>query len=102
MSKVELSIEARNDLVSVWVYLAENGSEDIADRFIDQLQEACVNLAQMPTIGKSQDHIREGLKRHVYRNYSIYYDIAGQSHVIIRRFWHQSRDLESFILDEDE
>ena len=69
MSKVELSIEAQNDLVSVWVYLAERGSEEIADRFVDQLQQAGFKLVQMPTIGKYQGHIRSGLKRHIYKNW---------------------------------
>ena len=102
MSKVELSIEARNDLVSVWAYLAENSDEAIADRFIEQLQEACVKLAQTPTIGKPQDHVRQGLRRHMYKRYSIYFDHVGESHIIVRRFWHQSRDLESFFLDDSE
>jgi plasmid stabilization system protein ParE len=94
----ELSIEARNDLTLIWLYISDQSNDEIADCFIDNLEEACSKISKMPNIGNSQGHICEGLRKHPYKNYSIYYDIVGQNHIVIRRFWHQSRDLDNLLI----
>ncbi|MDW3195881.1 MAG: type II toxin-antitoxin system RelE/ParE family toxin [Cytophagales bacterium] len=100
MPKVELSIQARNDLASVWYYISEQSSDHVADKFIDSLSEVCQKIANMPTIGRPQDFLRKGLRKHSFKRYSIYYDIADNNHIVIRRFWHQSRDLENMNISE--
>ncbi len=100
MPKVELSKQARDDLASVWHYISEQSSEHIADKFIDDLSKTCQKVAVMPTIGRPQDFIRDGLRKHSFKRYSIYYDIIGDNHIVVRRFWHQSRDLENMDISE--
>ena len=103
MSTVQLSPQAREDLVSIWLYLAEQTSEDLADKFIDDLQAFCRNIAAMPGRGRAQDFIRPQLFKINFKSYSIYYDLIDSkenfSHIVIRRFWHQSRDLDNLEID---
>lgn len=96
MGIYQLSVEARNDLAEIWFYISEHSSDDTADRFIDRLETTCEKISEMPDMGNPQDHIREGLRRHSHGNYSIYYDTVEKDHIVIKRVWHQSRDLENF------
>jgi toxin ParE1/3/4 len=42
---------ARRDLVEQFVYLAENASLDIADRFLSNAQASFADLARQPRMG---------------------------------------------------
>jgi len=95
MPSYKLSLEARNDLAEVWLYLAEYGNDAIADHFIKNLELVCAKISKMPNMGSPQDHIKSGLRKHAYKSYSIYYDSIEPGHIVIRRFWHQSRDLDN-------
>lgn len=51
MARVELSEAARADLVHHFVYLAEQASEDIAERFLDRAEASFGLLSGQPMIG---------------------------------------------------
>lgn len=95
MHRLEISTTAKNDLISIWIYIAENSSQDIANRFIDKLEKSLTTLAATPELGTDQKHVKEGLKRFIFKSYSIYYNIEDAEVIVIRRVWHQKRDLEN-------
>lgn len=94
----QLSVEARNDLALIWLYISEQTDDDMANQFIDNLEETCRKISEMPHMGSPQDHLRSGIRRHQYKSYSIYYDTIDENHIVIRRFWHQSRDLGNLLV----
>ena len=96
MAIYETSIEADNDLAEIWLYISDHSSDETADRFMGKLEHVFEKISKAPKIGRMQNDLYEGLRRHLYGNYSIYYDIVGDNHIIVRRIWHQSRDLENF------
>lgn len=51
MPAVTKRATARRDLIEHFVYLAENASEDIADRFLTNAEASFNDLAQQPTMG---------------------------------------------------
>lgn len=58
----ELSVEARNDLALIWLYISEQTDDDMADQFIDNLEETCRKISEMPHMGSPQDHLRSGIR----------------------------------------
>ena len=57
MKPYRLAEKAREDLRGIWEYIA-NDNPDAADRFLDQVQEACELLARSPHLGHRHDYIR--------------------------------------------
>jgi len=51
MGRIERSAAARADLISHFVYLAQEAGETIADRFLDRAQESFGLLAEQAQIG---------------------------------------------------
>ena len=51
MEGIERSAAARADLISHFVYLAQEASETITDRFLERTQESFGLLADQPHIG---------------------------------------------------
>lgn len=58
-----LTDEAAANAADLWEHLAQEQDEDVADRFLAQIHDACQRLADMPGIG----HYREELLDHAFR-----------------------------------
>ncbi len=76
-----LTEPAKNDLISIWSYSAEQWSVEQADCYIDALDARIVWLTQNPGIWKSRPEIGPGL-----------YSYPEQSHIIV--FWEQHGGIE--------
>ena len=53
--------EAENDLDEIWWYIAQD-SPNNADKFLDQIQERCLALADFPQMGTNREELRKGLR----------------------------------------
>jgi toxin ParE1/3/4 len=84
---------AEADLDEIWLFIATDSVER-ADKFIDKLTERFVTLARLPRAGRSRSEIKKGLRSFSFRNYVIFYSLAGDD-VIIERVLHGSRDVEA-------
>jgi toxin ParE1/3/4 len=51
MAVVDKHVRAKRDLIEHYVYLAENGSTEIADRFLARAEESFKDLARHPEMG---------------------------------------------------
>ena len=54
MNSFIVSPHAADDLNDIWLYLAEEATEDIADRSLRRLVRAFANLADTPGLGHSR------------------------------------------------
>lgn len=99
MAFCQLSPAAEEDLTEIWLFLAENSSEQVADSILDEISETCRNLAQNPLIGRSRGEIREGLRSFPVSTYLVFYDIIAPSHVVVRRVLHQRRDVDTALAE---
>ncbi len=61
MTQVSYSNKARDDLREIRAFIAAN-SVDIADKFIDRIEEKCHLLAATPKIGRARFDIADGLR----------------------------------------
>jgi plasmid stabilization system protein ParE len=87
--------EARQDMVGIWDYVAEDNI-DAADRVLDRFEEAFVKLGDMPGIG----HFRDDLLDRRYKFWAVHsYVIAYRWDTMpiqIIAIVHGTRSLEAF------
>jgi toxin ParE1/3/4 len=60
--EVVLLDEASKDLTALGLYIADQASEAVANRYLDRLLAACISLAHFPERGTKRDDILPGLR----------------------------------------
>jgi toxin ParE1/3/4 len=70
MFELTKSHQAEDDLIDIWESTYRTWGEAQAERYLDAIEAAMVNLARNPNIGKAREAIRPGyrswqVKRHV-------------------------------------
>lgn len=61
MSQILRRPQADKDLEEIWWYIALDNA-DVADRFLDKIQERCLTLAPFPSIGISREELMPNLR----------------------------------------
>jgi len=92
MRRVLKSPSAESDLDEIWLYIALDNI-DIADRFIDELNEQCESLADFPEMGKACDVLAPDLRMFPVDNYLIFYRPVEEGVEIVRVI-HGARDIK--------
>lgn len=91
MAALMFSQRAREDLIEIWLRVA---ADDVgaADRVLDRLERAAINLTENPRMGPARDDIRPGLRYLVSDAHLLLYRIADDG-VEVVRVVHGRRDL---------
>ena len=92
MLKLEVSIEAENDLLDIWFYIAQDQPAN-ADRYLEKLQQTALKLAETPGLGRDRAELAEGLKSFPVDRYSLYY-LVTDTQIILVRVLPGDRDIE--------
>ena len=91
MPTLVLSPEAEQDLLNIWLYIAEDSSTN-ADRFLDRLEHKALRLAEFTEIGVDRPELTPGLKSFPVDQYVLYYRPCADGIELIRVL-HGSRDI---------
>ena len=83
MLALETSPEAEDDLLGIWLYIAEDQPAN-ADRYLDKLQDRALKLAQFPDLGRDRPELMEGLKSFPVDRYNLYYQITDTKLILVR------------------
>jgi toxin ParE1/3/4 len=92
MPQYRITDEARADLDAIWLYVAERGGIETADRLIDAIIERFPRLASTPGMGIAREDFAPGLRSFPVGDYLIFYR-RTTSRIDIVRVLHGSRDL---------
>jgi len=97
MTGITKSAAARSDLVDHFVYLAEEASETVADRFLAKAEESFVVLAREPLIGAPltlRDPQLAGMRKWRVKDFDrfLVFYMPRPSGVLIARVLHTSQD----------
>jgi len=84
MANFKLTLDAKDDLYRIWLYGLEHYGLGRTDEYLDALERHFQSLLQNPYQYAAVDDIREGYRRSVCGEESIYYRIAGDTLEIIR------------------
>jgi toxin ParE1/3/4 len=92
MKRLAFTPLAMADIDRIWDYSAENWGPDQADRYTDEIRDACLALASGRKTGRAAD-VRDGYWKYITGSHVIYFkDRADQLDVI--RILHGSQDAD--------
>lgn len=83
MKSLAFSLAAEADMDTIWDYSAEHWGPDQADRYIDEIRDACLALADERLQGRPVE-VRDGYLRRSTGSHVIYYRDHGDRLDIIR------------------
>ena len=92
MARIELRPKARFDLLSLSNYIAENGGEARAERYLRKFNDTVSYLAQHPLMGRARSELGEGIRGFPFDEYVIFY-VPIEDGVDLVRVIHSKLDL---------
>jgi len=93
VTQLRISPRAREDLLEIWSYVAEE-SETNADGFIDKIHETMELLAGQPGLGRHREELAPGIQSFPVGRYIIFYRVLSNAIEIVRVL-HGARDIEN-------
>ena len=94
MSEFVLSIEADEDLQSIFLYSIENFGEAQAERYVRHLYETFQMLADHPNIGRLRPELGDEMRSFPHQRHVIFAIPVGTRTGIVRVV-HGARDLDA-------
>jgi toxin ParE1/3/4 len=99
MASVHFSNLAEADLLEIGTYTQEKWGKVQAIEYLSGIEICCRHLEENPSLGRSCEYIRPGLKRMEHGRHVIFYRIASGG-VLVSRILHQSMLPVRHIMDE--
>ena len=94
MTEFELSPEARQDLIEIYVYGYENFGENRADCYLTELYSIFMLLKNSPQIGRMRPELGDDLRSLPHAEHVVFY-MVWKDMVHIVRVLHGSRDIQT-------
>jgi len=91
MSVIQRTAQAEEDLIEIWIYIAQDNPK-AADRVLDDIEERFNALADNPLIGRLRPDIAPELRYFTVGKYLILYRTVPDGVQIVRVI-HGARDL---------
>jgi len=82
---------AEQDLVDIWLYIAEDSPVN-ADRFLDKINDAVLRLAEFNAMGTARSELAPDIFSFPLARYMLYYR-QTDSGIELIRVLHSSRDI---------
>jgi toxin ParE1/3/4 len=92
MHRIRRTSDARNDLLTIWLYIAQH-IVAAADRFMDEINRTLKRLLRFPDTGEAVDQLRSGARRAIVGNYQLFYERTSDG-IRLLRVYHASRRIE--------
>jgi toxin ParE1/3/4 len=82
-------------------YLAQRGSIETAERFLDKIDRKFKRLSQFPQMGRQRDELYPGLRSVPLEDYLIFYRLVPNG-IEVMRVVGGYRDLEALFREDDQ
>jgi len=94
VSRFNLTLRAKEDLRSIWLYTCTRWGEEQADAYVADIYKRCDWLAQQPYVGKLRTDIADGYYSFPQGQHLIFYLIQTRGIDIIA-IPHRAMDVEN-------
>lgn len=94
MGKFVLTNKAVEDLGDIWNYTLDRWSEKQADKYYQDLLDACQEVADDPRLGKNYDGVRAELNGVRVMKHVLFFRIVDRDNIEISRILHERMDLK--------
>ena len=98
MTRILRAPLARNDLLDIWAYIAEQSSTSIADAFLARIYGALEVVASAPYVGRERSEFSGSPRSIVVRPYIIFYEPLPEGDgIAVWRVLHGARRMEDLL-----
>lgn len=98
MSRILRAPLARNDLLDIWTYIADQSSASIADGMLARIYGALEVVASAPYVGRERAEFPGSPRSIVVRPYVIFYELLPEGEgIAVWRVLHGARRIEEFV-----
>ena len=98
MAQIIFTPYANEDLLDIWVYIAENVEKENANNFLLSIKKKCEAIAEFPESGRVRYELLINLRSFPFKKFVIFY-LPLADGIEVLRIVHSSRDI-SQIFDE--
>ena len=91
MARVLTLPKAEEDLIDIWLYIAEDAPQN-ADNFLEKLNEKARKLADFPDMGVSRPELADKLRSFPVDRYVLFYRGVSDGIELVRVL-HASKDI---------
>lgn len=98
MFKLSVTPKAESDLIGIWVYTYEEWGVDLADKYLDQLDEGMKQLINHPSLGADYTHVFPGYRRLQVEHHAVFYQVL-EPEVVVVRVLHEDMDAPERLLE---
>jgi toxin ParE1/3/4 len=95
--KVRFRPRAEADLFALYRYIAAESGHEVAGRYIDRIETACMALEDFPERGTKRDDIRPGLRTIGFERRATIVFRMARSDVTIVRIFYGGQDYERWL-----
>jgi len=71
-------------LLDIWLYVARNSSETVADRVLDGIEHSCCSLEEHPRLGRARPEIQPEARSIVIERWLALYRVTEDGAEIVR------------------
>ena len=98
MKRLILTAQAVDDLADIHATIAEAARrEDVADRFIDEIEAHCLRIAELPgRLGRPRPEFGHELRSLPHGSYLLFLRYRGEDTLEITAVVHAARDLDTY------
>lgn len=75
-------------MLGIDAYTFEQWGEDQTNKYLAELQQCVLRLAEKPNLGRNCDHIRSGLRRFEHGKHVIFYRTQRDEFIVSRILHH--------------
>ena len=98
--RIVVTPEARDQLDSIYGYIAEAASPAIAERFTSAIVDHLGALADHPHIGAPRDDLRPGLRTLTHRRRVTIAFVVEDATVVVIGFYYGGQDFEALVHED--
>jgi toxin ParE1/3/4 len=98
---LRLSRRAEADLLGIGEHTSRNWGEAQTLRYLDALEACCLMLADNPSVGRSCDYVRNGLRRMESEQHVVFYREQPEG-ILVCRILHRRMLPEQHVMDNDD
>jgi toxin ParE1/3/4 len=101
VSNFRLSRRAEEDFLQIGAFTIDRWGVDQANRYLNQLETCCRQIADMPAMGRPANEVRPDLRRIEHGRHVIFYRELSDG-VLIVRILHHKMLAEHQTFDDEE
>jgi toxin ParE1/3/4 len=101
VASVQFSVRARDDLRDIVRFTVRRWGEAQAERYLAQLEDHALHLAETPGLDRRCDQVRAGLRRSEVGSHVLFFRREPEG-ILVCRVLHERMLPESHAIDDDD